>query len=245
MQRTCRCRVARLPVRPLVDDRVDRDRGLAGLPVADDQLALAPADRRHRVDRLDAGLQRLLHRLALHHARRLQLQGPPLGRLDRALAVQRLAERADHAAEVGVADRDREHLAGPLDPLALLDLAEVTEDDHADLADVQVQRQAAGAVLELEQLVRHRRGQSLDPGDAVAALGDGADLLGGRGARLVGLDEPRQRVPDLLRPDSQLRHLPRVFLVWLFCIDSLGNPGPPVRRPGRVGARPAGSRRCR
>ena len=29
----------------LVDDRVDGDRGLAGLPVADDQLALAAADR--------------------------------------------------------------------------------------------------------------------------------------------------------------------------------------------------------
>src|SRR6266567_3669260 len=33
-------RIARLPVRPLIDDRVDRDRRLAGLPVADDQLAL-------------------------------------------------------------------------------------------------------------------------------------------------------------------------------------------------------------
>ncbi len=38
----------------LVDDRVDRDRGLAGLAVADDQLALAAADRDQRVDGLDA-----------------------------------------------------------------------------------------------------------------------------------------------------------------------------------------------
>jgi hypothetical protein len=37
-----------------------RRRGLAGLAVADDQLALAAADRDHRVDRLDAGLQRLV-----------------------------------------------------------------------------------------------------------------------------------------------------------------------------------------
>ena len=43
----------------LVDDRVDRHRGLAGLAVADDQLALAAADRDHRVDRLVAGLHRL------------------------------------------------------------------------------------------------------------------------------------------------------------------------------------------
>jgi hypothetical protein len=46
----------------LVDDRVHRDGGLARLAVADDQLALAAADRDHRVDGLDAGLQRLLDR---------------------------------------------------------------------------------------------------------------------------------------------------------------------------------------
>ena len=54
----------------LVDDRVDGDGGLAGLAVADDQLALAAADRHHRVDRLEAGLQRLLDRLAIDDAGR-------------------------------------------------------------------------------------------------------------------------------------------------------------------------------
>ncbi len=39
---------------PVVDDRVDRDRRLAGLAVTDDQLALTATDRDHRVDRLDA-----------------------------------------------------------------------------------------------------------------------------------------------------------------------------------------------
>jgi hypothetical protein len=38
--------------------------------------------------------------------------------------------------------------------------------------DVEVERQAQGAVLELEQLVGHRRGQALDVGDAVAGVGD-------------------------------------------------------------------------
>src|SRR5581483_11852240 len=52
----------------LTDDRVDADGRLAGLAVADDQLALAAADWRHSVDGLDAGLQRLAHRLAAGHA---------------------------------------------------------------------------------------------------------------------------------------------------------------------------------
>src|SRR5205823_13028239 len=42
----------------LVDDRVDRDRALAGLTIADDQLALSATDREHRIDRLDARLHR-------------------------------------------------------------------------------------------------------------------------------------------------------------------------------------------
>jgi hypothetical protein len=58
----------------LVDDRVDRDRGLARLTVADDQLALPTTDRDHAVDRLDAGLERLVHRLTCGHAGGLHLE---------------------------------------------------------------------------------------------------------------------------------------------------------------------------
>ena len=83
----------------LVDDGVDGDRGLAGLAVADDQLALATTDGGHRVDRLDAGLQRLVHGLAAHDAGRLDLDTAVDAADDVALAVDRLAERVDHAAE--------------------------------------------------------------------------------------------------------------------------------------------------
>ena len=142
--------VAGLPVGLLVDDRVDRDRGLAGLAVADDQLALAAADRDHRVDGLDAGLHRLVHALALHDAGRLQLErAAALGR-DLAEAVDRVAERVDDAAEVAVADGDREHLAGAGDLLALLDAGELAEHDDADLVLVEVQREAERAVREAD-----------------------------------------------------------------------------------------------
>src|SRR5262249_35018820 len=76
----------------LVDEGVDRDRGLAGLAVADDQLALAAADGNQRVERLEAGLDRLVHRLARDDARRLDLDAAALGAFDRALAVDRIAE---------------------------------------------------------------------------------------------------------------------------------------------------------
>ena len=88
----------------LVDDRVDRDGGLAGLAVADDELALPAADRDHRVDGLDARLQRLLDRLARDDAGRLDLDAAAVRRLDRALAVDRLPERVDDAADERLAD---------------------------------------------------------------------------------------------------------------------------------------------
>ena len=62
----------------LVDDGVDGQGRLAGLPVADDQLALSTANGDHRVDGLDAGLYRRVHALAGHHVGRDPLDGAVL-----------------------------------------------------------------------------------------------------------------------------------------------------------------------
>src|SRR5206468_2710203 len=121
--------------------------GLAGLAVADDELALPATDGGHRVDGLDAGLQRLLHRLAGHDVGGLQLEDAALGRLDVALAVERPSERVDDATEEGIADRDGQDLAGAPDLLALLDVRRVTEEHATDLADVEVQRETEDAAL--------------------------------------------------------------------------------------------------
>ena len=64
----------------LVQDRVECDGGLAGLAVTDDQLALAAAHRNERVDRLDAGLHRLVHGLAAGDAGCLDLHAAGTGR---------------------------------------------------------------------------------------------------------------------------------------------------------------------
>src|SRR4029453_8540557 len=105
---------------------------------------------------------------------RLELEGAALLGPDLTKAVDRLPKRIDGAAEVSVADRDREDLAGAPDLLALLDAGEVTKDDHADVVDVQVQREPQRAVLELQQLVGHRRREAFDVSDAVTGVGDAA-----------------------------------------------------------------------
>ncbi len=168
----------------VVDDRVERDRGLADLAVADDQLALAAADRDHRVDRLEAGLHRLGDRLALHDAGRLELRRALRARVDVALAVERVAERVDDAAQQLLADGDLEQRAGPLDGVAFLDQLPVAEQHDADVVGLEVQRQAGDVVRQLEHLERHAVLEAVDAGDAVADGEDGADLgqLGRAGA---------------------------------------------------------------
>ena len=160
----------------LIQDRVDRDRGLPGRAVADDQLALAAADVGHRVDRLDPGLQRLLHGLALDDAGRLPLDGPRLGRFDRAEPVDRVPERVDDAAEEALADGHGRDLAGAAHRLALGDLVPVAEERRADVVLLEVEREADDAVLELEHLEREAVLEAVDARDAVADLQHGADL---------------------------------------------------------------------
>ena len=189
----------------LVQDRVDGDGRLAGLAVADDQLTLAPADRDHGVDGLDASLQRLVHGLAAHDAGRLDLDPALDAAHDRALAVHRLAERVDHPAEQRVADGHRQDAAGRADRLALLDAVGLAEHDGADRLLVEVQRQPDRAVLELEQLVDRGVGEAGHAGDAVADLGDAPDGLGlQRG--LEALEALGEGGGDVVCGDGQLGH---------------------------------------
>ena len=167
-----RLRVERL----LVEDGVERDGGLAGLPVADDQLALAAADRDQRVDGLQAGRHRLVHRLARNDAGRLDIDAHALVGLDRAFAVDRVTERIDDAAEQTLADRHVDDRAGALDGLSFLDLAVVAEDDDADIVGFEIERHAAHAVLELDHLAGLHVVEAVDAGDAVADREHLADL---------------------------------------------------------------------
>src|SRR3546814_19202226 len=103
----------------LVDDGVDRDGGLAGLAVADDQLALAPADRNQRIERLQARLHRLMHGLARDDAGRLDLDEATLRALDRSLAVDRIAERVDDPPQHALSERPAHASTGTLADIRL------------------------------------------------------------------------------------------------------------------------------
>ena len=171
--------VARLPVQLLVEDRVEREHGLAGLPVTDDQLALATADRRHGVDGLPAspsgsftGCRCTTDGAWTSSARSASAAIGPES-VDR--LAQGLTTRPRKPSPTGT-----EHPAGAPHLLALLDVGGVAEQHAADLAHIQVECQTQQATLELQQLVRHRRVQALHTRDPVARLGARARPLPAR-----------------------------------------------------------------
>src|SRR6516164_9042353 len=160
----------------LIEDGVEDQCRLAGLPVADDQLALAAPDRHQRVDGLQSGLQRLVHRTARDNARRLDLDPRALDVGQRAFAVDRLAEPVDDAAQQATADRHVDDGAGALYDVALVDAAVLAEYDDADIVALEVERHATHPVRKRDHLAGLDRVEAIDADDAVADRQHLADL---------------------------------------------------------------------
>ena len=160
----------------LVDDGVNGNGSLAGLAVADDKLALAAADGDHGVNSLDAGLERLAHRLALHNARRNHFDLAELLRGDGALAVDGLADAVHHTADDRIAHGHLGDPLGPLHDVALADLGVVSHEHRAHVLLLEVERHAHDASRELQELAGHDVVESEDLGNTVADGDHGADF---------------------------------------------------------------------
>ncbi len=158
----------------LVDEGVDRHRALAGLAVADDQLALTATDGNERVERLEAGLHGLVHRLARDDAGGFHFDAAALAAVERALAVDRIAERIDHAAEQSLAHGNVHDGSGALHAVAFGDFRVRTEDHRADIVGFQVERHALHAIGEFDHLAGLYLVETVDAGDAVTHRQHGA-----------------------------------------------------------------------
>ncbi len=131
----------------------------------------------HRVDGLETGLQRLLHRAPIHDSGRVPLDRPELRGRDRPLAVDRKTERVDDAADQRLADRHLGDPVGALDRVAFLDRAVLAEKHGADLVLLEVEHHADDVAGELQQLAGHRLLEPVHARDAVADLDHATDLL--------------------------------------------------------------------
>ena len=188
----------------VVDDRVEADRALAGLTIADDQFALAAADV-------------VIESIALMPVSigsftgwrcttpgRLELGRAGLVGVDVALAVERVAERVDDAAEQRLPHGDLEQAAGALDLVALLDLVPLAEEHGADVVRLEVEGQPGHVVRQLQELHRHAVVEPVDARDAVGHGQHGAHLGQVGPAVLDPLDTALEDARDLVRLDLHL-----------------------------------------
>ncbi len=108
-----------------------------------------------------------MHRLAGNDAWRLHVHAAHLGRLDRAFAVDRIAEGVDHAAEKALADRGFHDGARALADIALADVPVVAENNDADIVDFEVEGHAARTVGKFDHFTGLNVVEAVNAGDAV------------------------------------------------------------------------------
>jgi hypothetical protein len=186
----------------LVEDRVDRDGGLARLPVAEDQFALAAPDGNERVDDLQPSLQWHGDRGAVHDGRGGSLDGQAPGDDHGARFVQRSAKRVDDAAQQAVAHAHVHNPAGALDFVSSPHVRVVAKKHHPDLVRVHVEGDAEHVAGKLDQFVGADAGQAGDSGDAGGNASDGSHLARRQLRRegIAPLAEARERaVEDILQ----------------------------------------------
>ena len=93
---------------------------------------------------------------------------------DRALAVDRLTQRIDDAAEHLLADRHFENAAGGLDRVAFAQVFVIAEHHRADGIAFEVERQREGVARQLDHFAGHRVGEAVHADDAVGHRHDRA-----------------------------------------------------------------------
>uniref|UniRef100_A0A0N4Z8Y7 NAD-specific glutamate dehydrogenase n=1 Tax=Parastrongyloides trichosuri TaxID=131310 RepID=A0A0N4Z8Y7_PARTI len=151
----------------LVEEGVQNDRGLAGLTVTDDQLALATTNRDQSVNSLEAGRHWLMNRLTRNDARCLDVDAATFGSNDWAFTVDWIAESIDNAAEQARADWNVNDRAGTLDDVAFLDVTVGTENNHTDIVGFEVKRHAANTTREFDHLAGLDFVEAIDTGNTV------------------------------------------------------------------------------
>ena len=182
---------------------------LPGLAVADDQLALAAADRDERVDRLDAGLDRRVDRLAdddaggdaLDRAGSSSCRSGPCRR-----AGGRAGRRRGRAAPGRPGTSTTRPVVLTVSPSLIA--RGVAEDDRADRLLLEVEGHAHDPAGELEHLRGERAVEPVDLGDAVADLDDRADVAR-LDARVERVDGGLDDAGDLVGADGHACESPR------------------------------------
>ena len=135
----------------LVNDSVHRNSGFTRLAVADNQFALAFANRHHCVNGFDTGLERLFNGLTVNNTGGYNVQRHIFIGFYRTLAVQCVAERVHHAANHICAYGNTDNFAGAFNGTAFVNQMVRPHQHAADVVVFQVQRHTFYPVAEVHQ----------------------------------------------------------------------------------------------
>jgi hypothetical protein len=161
----------------LVDDCVEADGGFARLAVADDQLALATADRKHGVDGHDAGLDGRVDPFARDDAGGHALNGAHLVGVERPFAVDGYPQRVHDAPDKRVAHGHGGDQAGGAHFISGFDVVVFAHYHDADAVFLEVERQAGDAVAEFNQFTGLDGRQPVHNGNPIVDGAHGTDAL--------------------------------------------------------------------
>ena len=108
-----------------------------------------------------------MHRFTRDDAGGLHVGDATLGRFNRTLAVQRVAQTVDNAAQQCFAGGHVHDGVGPLDGVAFLDVLVRTKDHDTDVVGFEVQRHAPDSTGEFDHLTGLHVVQAVHAGDPV------------------------------------------------------------------------------
>src|SRR5262249_10239528 len=153
--------------RLLIENGIERNCGLSGLTVSDDQLALATSNRDQRVNGFQTGGHRLVHRFVRNNPGGFPIDARSFLKLYRTLPINRISESVNHATKQALAYRYVDNRASAFDRLTFLDFTVVAKNNDANIINFKIERHAAHAVFEFNQLAGLYMVEAVNACDAV------------------------------------------------------------------------------
>src|SRR5690349_8743805 len=213
----------------LIDNGIESQGCFTRLTIANNQLALTASNGDHSIDGFNAGLDRCIHILTLHDARRNTLDRPKTGCGNGSLPVDGLAQRVDHPSDHGVPYRHGCNPPCPAYQHSFGDPPVVPHYDYTDAIFSKVERCSHHPVSKLNQFLCFYICEPVNTSDTITCLSYCTDVANIK-LRLKSLDLSLQisrdllnqvchevlRAKFLLRTRARIRHLSGRIWHFLF-----------------------------
>src|SRR5579863_7904183 len=160
----------------LVDDSIDRDSGLTGLTVANDQFTLSTSDGDHTIDSFKASLYGCVHTLAGNNTRGDTFNRTEFVCINGTTVIEWLAQWINNTTEKGIANGHLDNASGGTDLVVFMNLCIVAKNRATDRFLFKVKGHTKDTcACKFYQLKIFHILQAIDTGNTVLHCNDSAD----------------------------------------------------------------------